>query len=301
MMRLVHFSDIHVFDKGAAWTKRDLLSKRLTGWVNNRLLPRGRQFKDAVDVLKRLVDDIYRQKPDLLLFSGDATTLGVEEEFALAADILRVNDPSALPGLAVPGNHDYYTKSSVRQGLFEKHFAPWLVGDRVDAHAYPFGRAHGPIYLLGVNSCVPSRWSWDARGHVGAEQIRRLRELLAQPVVVERPKILVTHYPIARACGRPEKRFRRLRDLEALVDVAREHEVRLWLHGHRHDPYVVEATAERPIPAVCVGSGTQKDRWTYAEYTLDGKKLIIDYRAYDPRDKQFKTLLHDEEPLPFKL
>src|SRR5262245_29233569 len=110
MLRIVHFSDIHVFESKAAWNARDLLSKRLTGWVNNRLLPRGRQFRGAADVLRRLVDDIYRQKPDLLLFSGDATTLGVEEEFALAADILRVKDPSALPGFAVPGNHDYYTK-----------------------------------------------------------------------------------------------------------------------------------------------------------------------------------------------
>lgn len=299
MLRLVHFSDIHVFESKAAWRAREMFSKRVTGWVNNRLLPRGKKFKDATDILKRLVDDIYRQKPDLLLFSGDATTLGVEEEFALAAKILRVHEAGSLPALAVPGNHDYYTRRSVRLGLFEKHFAPWLVGDRIAGHTYPFGRAAGPLYIVGVNSSTPGRWMWDARGKVGPAQLRRLKQLLAKPQAANLPKVLLTHYPIVLPSGRPEKRFRRLRDLPDVLDVVSDGGVRLWLHGHRHMPYSVEPTHGRPIHALCVGSGTQKDLWTYAEYTFDGKKLFIEYRAFDPRDQRFKALRREEIPQPF--
>lgn len=290
MLRLVHFSDIHVFDAKAAWTKRDWFSKRVTGWVNNRLLPRGRKFRGAVDVLHRLVDDIYERRPDLLLFSGDATTLGVEEEFALAAKILRVHEPGSLPAVAVPGNHDYYTPHGVRSGLFEKYFAPWLQGDRVESHTYPFGRTLGPLYIVGVNSSTVSRWSWDARGHVGPDQLARLRLLLNQPTARDKPKILVTHYPVSRACGRPERRYRRLRDLPNLVEAASDHGVSLWVHGHRHDPYFIDATPERPFPTLCVGSGTQKNLWTYSEYLLDGQRLTIDYRGFDPESRRFVSV-----------
>lgn len=297
MFRVVHFSDIHVFHAEAAWRAPDWFSKRLTGWMNLKYTPRGKQFRETLHVLRRLVDDIHARKPDLLLFTGDATSLGVEEEFALAAEVLRVGAADSPPGLAVPGNHDYYTRRSVHEGLFEKYFAPWLVGDRVSEHIYPFGRREGPLYLLGVNSSRPTRWMWDSSGHVGPQQLKRLQELLARPNVQELPKILVTHYPIALPCGRPEKRHRRLRDLPALLEVVQNHGVNLWLHGHRHNAYHLEPTPEQPVPALCVGSGTMRDHWTYAEYTFDGKKLFIEYRAFQPRPAHFETVRHLEVPL----
>ncbi len=290
MIRFVHFSDIHVFQADAAWKPRDYLTKRLTGFFNQKYLPRGKQFREAVEVLKRLVDDLYSRKPDMILFSGDATTLGVEEEFAIAAEVLRVGAKDAPPGLAVPGNHDYYTRHSYEAGLFEKYFAPWLQGDRVDQHTYPYGRQAGPFYILGVNSSQPRRWWWDSSGMVGLPQLERLKRLLQKPEAMASPKILLTHYPIALSDGKPERRHRRLKDLAALLEVIREHRVGLWLHGHRHKPYHVKPEEHQPMHALCVGSGTQESLWTYAEYTFDGKKLHIEHRAYQPHPKRFEKV-----------
>lgn len=300
MFRVVHFSDIHVFHAEAAWRAPDWFSKRLTGWVNLKYLPRGKQFRETLYVLKRLVDDMYARKPDLLLFTGDAASLGVEEEFALAAEVLRVGAQDAPPGMAVPGNHDYYTRRAVSEGLFERYFAPWLVGERVTEHTYPFGRQAGPVYLLGVNSSKPSLWMWDSTGRVGPDQLERLRQLLHQPHVRQSPKILATHYPIALPSGRPEKRHRRLRDLPELLEIVHGHKVHLWLHGHRHQAYHLPPTPEQPIPALCVGSGTMRDHWTYAIYTFDERKLLIEYRTFQPRPAHFETVKQLEVPLQLK-
>ncbi|HMP61115.1 MAG TPA: metallophosphoesterase family protein, partial [Gemmatales bacterium] len=118
--------------------------------------------------------------------------------------------------------------------------------------------------------------------------------------VAELPKILVTHYPIALPCGRPEKRHRRLKDLPALLEIVRSHGVQLWLHGHRHDAYHLEPTPQQPVPALCVGSGTMHGHWTYAEYTFDGNSVRIEYRMFQPRPPRFETVRTVVVPLPVK-
>src|SRR5262249_39317282 len=158
-------------------------------------------------VIRALRADLTSHRIDHLVFSGDATALGFEEEVALAARLL---DVGAWPGLAVPGNHDYCTDSAVRSGHFERYFSPWLTGVRVGQNDYPFAQKVGHVWLIGVNSATPNRWPWDARGTVGEGQLARLESLLASlpgNQAVE-PRILVTHYPIRRASGRQELRLR---------------------------------------------------------------------------------------------
>ena len=46
---------------------------------------------------------------------------------------------------------------------------------------YPFAQRVGPVWLVAVNSAVANRWPWDARGAVGAAQLERLEELLETP------------------------------------------------------------------------------------------------------------------------
>ena len=75
--------------------------------------------------------DLHRHPPDRVVFSGDATALGFEAEFVRAAALLGVAGPDRLSGLAVPGNHDYYTPGVEASGLFERYFAPWQTGERV--------------------------------------------------------------------------------------------------------------------------------------------------------------------------
>jgi 3',5'-cyclic AMP phosphodiesterase CpdA len=287
MLRLAHVSDVHLFCPEARWVPEDLLSRRVAGWINMTLMRRGRKFRNAAEVLKILVDDIYTRRPDCLIFSGDATSLGFEEEFALTARLLRVTAPDALPTLAVPGNHDYYTRFSAQQGLFERYFATCLEGERVEGATYPFARKVGPVYLIGVNSCTGNSWFWDATGRVGNPQLDRLRELLARPHIAACPRILVTHFPVGLASGKPEKPWHKLRDLRPVLEVAQEAGVSLWLHGHRHHAYHLPATPSAPIPSICSGSGTQRRLWTYNEYRLDGETWHVERRRFDPRGRRF--------------
>src|SRR5436305_919631 len=86
MLRLAHFSDIHLTADPLGWERGDWFNKRLPGWINLRWLGRGRRFRTADDVVEAMTADLRRRRPDHLIFSGDATALGFESEFARAAE-----------------------------------------------------------------------------------------------------------------------------------------------------------------------------------------------------------------------
>jgi 3',5'-cyclic AMP phosphodiesterase CpdA len=282
-VRLVHFSDVHVSAPRCVWHGEDWLNKRLTAWINLRLLGRGFRFRRSVDVLAALLEEVKRNPPDRLVFSGDATALGFEEEVARAATLLQVGD---WPGLAVPGNHDYCTPTAMRSGSFERHFAPWQQGERIGQETYPFAQRVGPVWLVAVNSATANRWPWDARGAVGQDQLERLRQLLGR--LEGGPRILVTHYPIAVASGRPESGARLLRDLDDLLAIATAGGVGLWLHGHRHHAYHHAAVEHAPFPVICAGSATQAGKWSYGDYTITGRRLSGRQLVFDPARNGFR-------------
>jgi 3',5'-cyclic AMP phosphodiesterase CpdA len=285
-VHLAHFSDVHVIVRGCRWRARDWVSKRLTSWFNLRWLGRGSHFRQVDRVLMALMADLHERGFDHLVFSGDATALGFEEEVALAAALLHVGAASSLPGMAVPGNHDYCTGLAEHSGDFERHFAPWQTGERVDLRAtYPFAQRVGPIWLVAVNSAVAKRAPWDASGLVGDAQLRRLETLLAW--LGDAPRALVTHYPVWNRRGTGERRFHNLRDLEALLAVARKGGVHLWLHGHNHAPYHHAVSVPVPFPVVCAGSATHEGLWTYGDYHITAERITVQRRRFDPTNGRF--------------
>ena len=285
MVRLAHFSDIHIGARQLDWKLRDWFSKRLTSWFNDRALGRRRRFANTDEVTTRLMDELLGRGIDHLVFSGDATALGFAAEFRRAAELLRVG-AYPIPCLAVPGNHDYCTRKSAGSGDFERHFAPWQQGRRIGDHVYPFAQRAGDVWLIGVNAATGNRMPWDAGGAVGADQLTRLQPLLAS--LDAGPKILVIHFPVCLANGRREASYHGLRDLDALLNIASAGGVHLWLHGHRHSPYHFQQAPGATFPVICAGTATQNGIWSYGEYTIDGPSLQAVRRAYDPVGRCFR-------------
>jgi len=285
MIRLAHLSDIHVTAPELEWRTVDWFNKRFASWFNFRFLGRRYRFRHGDEVLLKLMAELREQNPDRIIFSGDATALGFESEMRRAAEFLGVAG-SSISGLAVPGNHDYCTIPTAASGLFERIFAPWQQGQRVDGQIYPFAQKVGDAWLVAVNSCTGNRWAWDAAGSAGVPQLERLQRLL--PTLTGGVRILVTHYPVCLADGKRERKTHGLRDVDDLVAVAAKGGVSLWLHGHRHHPYFISAGTVAPFPIICAGSATQTGCWTYGQYTLAGSRFHVHRRIYDPANNDFR-------------
>ena len=285
MVKLAHFSDIHLTARPLGWRVRDAFTKRPSGWVNLALLGRRTRFRHANDVTAALQREFAGRGFDQLVFSGDATALGFPAEMTEAATRLGVGAAHLPPGIAVPGNHDVYVGRCARDRLFEAAFAPWQQGRRAGGEHYPFARKVGHVWLIALNSAVANFLAWDASGRVGTAQLRRFRDLCA--TLDSGPRIVVSHYPLLSEGHRPEPFWHRLRDWARVRDTAAECGVGLWLHGHRHRWYVLPAAAPLPFPTICTGSSTQTDRWGYHDYTIDGTQLRGVRRVYDPATGAF--------------
>ncbi len=283
MVRLVHLSDIHLNVPTLEWQQVDWFNKRLAAWVNFRWLGRGLRFRHANQVIARLLADHKSRGIDHIIFSGDATALGFASEMQHAAQALQVN---TLPGLAVPGNHDYCTIPAAASGNFERSFAPWLEGRRIGKEQYPFAQRVGSVWLIGVNTATGNRWAWDAGGAAGPAQRERLAQLLAE--LEPGPRILVTHYPICLSNGKREHHSHGLRDMPELVDTAAKGGVSLWLHGHRHGFYYLPRPPFAPFPVICDGSSTQTGLWSHCEYTVSGNQVDVQRRAYNLEKNMFE-------------
>jgi 3',5'-cyclic AMP phosphodiesterase CpdA len=281
-VRLAHVSDVHLIADPLGWQWRDWLTKRVSGWLNYRLR-RKKAFGSAETVLKALAREWQERTPDRIVFSGDASMLGFETEISRAARLLGVG--GTIPGLAVPGNHDYYTARAAGCGAFERCFARWQEGRRVDEATYPFAQQSGGVWLVAVNSARANLLPFDASGRVDEAQLERLARLLDS--LVGGTKVLVTHYPVSLADGSPEGFDHGLRNVHAVVDVAVRGGVCLWLHGHRHGSYIVRHSKLAPFPVICAGTATEIGRWSYGEYVIDGARLRGRRRVYSAEEKQF--------------
>lgn len=268
--RIIHFSDVHLNIAKPGWRPADMFSKRLTGWLNWNVTSRGRRFADAGRRIRSIGDFIREQKPDGVVFSGDASAIGFGREASAVAEMLGHLE---LPGLAVPGNHDYYTPAAVAAQGFEGAYDNWQQGARVNPEKYPFAIRIGTGWFVGVNSCRANSLFWDAHGRVDDAQLHRLDQLLTQ--LPAGPRVLVTHYPYCKRDGGRENYWHGLRNRHDLFDIVVRHGIRAWLCGHIHRSFILRPTNERPFWMCCAGSATQEGCASIYELTIDETQTTV--------------------------
>lgn len=260
-MRIFHFSDIHVGLGLRRVPARDWPGKRVAGGLN-LLRGRGRQFARAVEKTRLLVDLAGDLDSDLTLCTGDLTGLATNAEFEAAREALRPLESSGR-FVVIPGNHDVYTGSAVRQRRFERQFEHGLATDCPDLRTdgpWPLVRLPDDrTAVVAVNSARANRAPWRSSGRVPAAQLEGLETALADPRLADRFIFLMTHYAPCLPDGRPDSREHGLRNVAELLDAAGSIQRGAFLCGHVH------AAFRRRIQGFggevfCAGSATAEGR-----------------------------------------
>ena len=229
MFRLAHLSDIHLGPLPAL-AYRDLMSKRITGYINWRRKRRANLHEGVID---RVVADMKAAGPDHIAVSGDLMNLALDGEVELARLWLEtLGAPHDVS--VVPGNHDAYVPGALDKAC--KFWGPWMHGDGMATPArrgaFPFMRVRGPIALIGVSSAratVP----FLASGFFGDSQAARLGPLLDEAGKKGLCRVLAIHHPPVRGADPAHKR---LLGIGRFQKVLRRHGAELVLHGHTHLP-----------------------------------------------------------------
>ena len=246
-LRFLHTSDIHLLDLSGVSPWR-YLNKRFTGRVN-LALKRGRSH-DAV-MFQRMLELVPTLGIDRVVVTGDLTNLALEPEFDLVQRTLRA---APVPTTVIPGNHDTYTRGSVRAGRFESFLSEFMEGERIGRAAYPFLQRHGSLAIIGVSTAIASLPLY-AVGQVGADQLARLAKLLQITAAEGLRRVVLIHHPVVDGVSGARHD---LVDRSAFARVIAEHGAELVLHGHEH--VTIDTALRGPggqdVPIHGISSGT---------------------------------------------
>lgn len=249
MITLAHISDIHLSPMPAVgW--RDLLGKRLTGYLNWKLR---RHDELNSETLTSLVAHMQAQNADFTAVTGDLVNLALGEEVDRAGRWLQAL--GATDRIAVcPGNHDAYVS-----GALESAQAVWgdyMRGETLDEAAFPFVRRIGELAVISCSSAVPTR-PFLAIGRFDEKQADRLGRILKIMGEAGHFRAVLIHHPPNAELQHPSfglkghKRFRQ---------VIAEHGAELILHGHTHRSSIHSIPGkghEVPVVGVAAASAAQ--------------------------------------------
>jgi 3',5'-cyclic AMP phosphodiesterase CpdA len=297
MFSIGHLSDLHTTPVQPE-SARQLLNKRLTGWLSWRLRRR-HLYRPAV--LEALIADLDETAPDQLVVTGDLTNVGLESEFAAAREWLdRIGHPQRV--FVIPGNHDAYVPISRERSwdLWGAYMAPDAAADATVPAVFDFPtlRRRGPVALIGVNSAEPSP-IFMATGSVGREQRERLEEMLTRLADERVCRVVLIHHPIVE--GATSAR-RSLVDAAEFRDVLHRAGADLVLHGHNHRTQIASVPGPHgAIPVIGVRSSSYmgeklQKRAHYHLYdvapSVDATSeksftVTLRTRAFDPNSARF--------------
>lgn len=255
MFRLAHLSDVHLGPLPDV-AYRDLMSKRITGYINWR---RNRSSNLHEGVIDSIVAHMKAAQPDHIAVTGDLMNLALSGEVELSRLWLEtLGDPNEVS--VVPGNHDAYVPGAIDKACAA--WAGWMHGDGQAEAArrgtFPYLRVRGNVALIGVSSARATA-PFMASGFFGESQAERLADMLDATRERNLCRVVLIHHPPVRGAAAAHKRLLGIGRFQAVM---RSHGAELVLHGHTHLPttYRIEGPRGQSIPVVGVAAAGQAPR-----------------------------------------
>jgi 3',5'-cyclic AMP phosphodiesterase CpdA len=294
---LAHLSDPHISNMRVAKLP-DLLNKRMYGYLRWKL---HRGIEHRGPVLPALLADLRRHRPDHVAITGDITHLSLPAEFESTAKWLRSIGPPDQVTI-IPGNHDAYVATAWAHS--HALWVDYMLSDEAPAPAdppdgiysiFPSWRVRGPLALIGICTAHPSP-PYLAVGGIGADQMQRLEEILAQAARSKLFRVVLIHHPPAAGTVNWRKR---LTDAVGFRTLLKQYGADLVLHGHAHRASRKQlAVPGGNVQVVGAPSASALGRnrrrmsryYIYRITPIDGGwNVELTVRTYSPADKGFVT------------
>ena len=220
MTRIIHFSDSHeeaVFPRG--------LDKRVLGYCNSHFK---RRFQHKQELLDQAVQRMIAEKPDAVLFTGDAVSTADPAEFAAALPHFLPLIEAEIPIFCTAGNHDVYVKNKKCRTAMESFYSALGNGDIDQPRCVRIGAGNDAVRLLLLPESRPTL-PWLSCGYLSDESVA-LAVAEAEKSDTA-PLILAGHFPIRECTWR-----RGLRNAENVRQLLAEGKIAYSLCGHVHRP-----------------------------------------------------------------
>ena len=255
-MRIIHFSDIHA--GGVIRSPGGLVDKRLFGMCNHLVR---RMWTRRWERVGRAITRIKLLDPDVVVCTGDLTTISEPAEFEIAQNALRpLVDDIRFEFLFVPGNHDHYVKSEAARKSLESTFR-FMMRNRWSLKDLPLSYDIQGCRFLMINQACPVPF-YLSSGNLDADTITFLEKQFADQV--EKPKILLNHFPVYDKQGKEQSFRRRCHNNDILKKAFADGTIDFSLCGHIHHPFIRKETSG--VTEICAGSLTYSGMFSLVDF-----------------------------------
>jgi 3',5'-cyclic AMP phosphodiesterase CpdA len=249
MITLAHISDIHLSPMPEVGF-RDLLGKRLTGYLNWKLKRHGELNSET---LTSLVAHMREQNADFTAVTGDLVNLAMPFEIERAGNWLRALGPADRVAVC-PGNHDAYVPGALEAA--QDDWGDYMRGETLDGAVFPFVRRIGELAVISCSSAVPTR-PFLAIGKFDEAQADRLSRILKIMGEAGFYRAIMIHHPPVQELQHPSFG---LKGHKLFRDVVAQNGAELILHGHTHRSSIHSIPGlgkEVPVVGVAAASAAQ--------------------------------------------
>jgi Icc protein len=236
-------------------------------------------------LLERAIAEVNELAPDVVVISGDLTSHGFKDEYALAREY--VNGIECESMVVIPGNHDSRNVGYV-------HFEE-LFGERNSVLRL------GGVTIVAVDSSEPDL----DNGQIGRGRYRWIEEQFSDPADL---RVFVLHHHLLPVPGTGRER-NIVHDAGDTLEALQRAGVDLVLAGHKHVPYawrlenlfVVNAGTVsssrlrgngRPCYNLVEVEGTHVDVWR--KYPFHGQERIIQFSTDTKTYEKYTERIEDE-------
>jgi Icc protein len=237
------------------------------------------------NLLERAIAEVNELAPDVVVVSGDLTTHGFKDEYALAKRYLDTIECESI--VVIPGNHDSRNVGYV-------HFED-LFGARNSVLRL------GGVVIVAVDSTEPDL----DNGQIGRGRYRWIEEQFAEPSDM---RVFVLHHHLLPVPGTGRER-NIVNDAGDAIETLQRAGVDLVLCGHKHVPYawqleslfIVNAGTVsssrlrgngRPCYNVVEVDGTHVD--VFRKYPFHGQERIIQFSTDTKTYEKYTARIEDE-------
>lgn len=273
-MLLAHLSDAHF--STVTYNPSQFLSKR---WLGNFNLALFRRHAYQTTHLPHLPELLNSLGVEHVFFTGDFTQTALDEEFAKSKKFLEHFSQRVF---VLPGNHDVYTKKSERSKQFYNYFSEDALKHNRVSKTY-LGKNWWWVAL----DCALATPVFFSHGKFFKEMEEPLEHLLAS-IPSDQHVIMGNHFPLF-STGRPRHD---LAGAERLQEILTKHaNVKLYLHGHDHQPYLIDRRDEGYPLVLNAGSCAHQPDGFFYLIDLQETQCLVQNLLFKKDEKGFSWVI----------
>ena len=285
-LRIAHLSDPH-FSK-ISYDLKQFLSKRWIGNLNLYLFRKRSYYTEHLAHLPELIESL---KVDSVFITGDFSSTSSKEEFIEGEKFVNAFKERGLPTFILPGNHDCYTRSAERKRSFYNVFSLQSLQD-TKVESLPLKNGW---WYIGLD-CALATPPFCSYGYFSEEMEEHLRSTLSS-IPKEQNILICNHFPLFTS-RRPNHELSRAKALQALLRSFPQ--VKLYLHGHDHHPYIIDRQYDGYPLVLNSGSCAHKPEGMFYLIDLFEKECLVQHLLFRRENQNFFWVIDWQKHYNFK-